>query len=518
MGQTEIKPLPLKASRLLYRSLALTFFLLTIVSNGYAQQRKGKQIKIKQAKNLKYSKGLEKKNRLIGDVIFEHEGALMYCDSAWLYDQENRIRAFRNIRINQGDTLFLWGDYLDYSGNTKIAEVSGDSVRLKDPEMELTTDRLNLDRRSNTAFYLNGGRIVNEENVLTSIKGYYNTSAKIFNFKDSVVLTNPDYIIESDTLIYNTNNKFSYFHGPTTITGDSSYIYCENGVYDTKLDIAQFEENAQLNSKEKFLKGDSLYYEARNDIGEVFENVFIEDTVDKYIITGSYGWYNGKIDSAFVTGEPLYSMLEKNDTLHIHGDTLQSSIIKDSLGEYRLLRIFHGVRFFRKDLQGQCDSLTYSTRDSILRMYYNPILWNDSSQITGDTIYLTMRNKKLDSLKVYGNSFILSIVDSTKHNQIKGRVMFGKFANNELYRVLVNGNGQTIYYPKDDKGEFIGMNKSVSSYIIITLKDNQVYRISFKTKPEVKLHALDKVSSGDKKLEGFKSYFNQRPKSKKDLF
>lgn len=482
-----------------------------------AQEKKGRKIQIKQAKTLKYTKYQGKKNRLIGDVIFEHEGALMYCDSAWLFEEENRIRAFRNIKLNQGDTLFLWGDHLDYSGNTKLAVVTGDTVRLKDPKMDLTTDRLNFDRRSKLAFYSTGGRIINEENVLVSQRGYYSTASKIFNFKDSVVLTNPDYIIESDTLIYNTNTRFSYFNGPTTITSDSSYIYCETGVYNTALDIAQFEENALLYSKNKYMKGDSIYYEARGDLGEVFENVFIHDTVENYIITGDYGWYNGKRDSAFVTKDPIYSIVQEEDTLHIHGDTLQSSIIKDSIGEYRLIRVFHGVKFFKSDLQGHCDSLTYSTRDSTLRMYYDPILWNDSTQITGDTIFLTMKNNKLDSLKVYHNSFIVSMIDPAKYNQIKGKIMFGKFANNELSRVFVNGNGQTIYYPKDDKKEFIGMNKSVSSYIIIRLKDGQVAGISFLKKPEVKLHALDKVSAADSRLEGFKAQFDIRPTSKADL-
>lgn len=494
------------------------FILSLLLSFGAQAQKSGvKQIRIKQANSLKFSENQGRKNRLIGDVIFEHDGILMYCDSAWFFEDDNRIKAFQNIKINQGDTLFLWGDFLDYSGNTKIAEITGDTVRLKDPKMNLTTDRLFLDRKTNQAFYNTGGRIVNEENVLTSKKGYYQTSTKIFNFKDSVILNNPDYIIASDTLIYNTRNRYSYFHGPTTITGDSSSIYCENGVYNTNLDIAQFEENALLYSKNKYLKGDSLYYEARNDLGEVFDNILIHDTVDNYIVTGDYAWYSGKLDSAFVTKDPIYSIVQEDDTLHIHGDTLLSSIIKDSLGEYRLVRVYHGVKFYKSDLQGRCDSLTYSTRDSTLRMFYSPILWNDSTQISGDTIFLTLKDNRLDSLKVYHNSFIVSIVDAEKYNQIKGKFILGKFAKNELRKVYVNGNGQTIYFPKDDKNEFIGMNKSISSYIIVRLNNGQVAGISFLKKPEVKLHALDKVSAADSKLDGFEPKFDERPLSKVDL-
>ncbi len=495
----------------------LIFLSFCFSISSFAQEKKGKQIQIKKAKFLKYDTKIGDINRLIGDVVFEHEGALMYCDSAWLYDKENKIRAFKNIRINQGDTLFLWGDHLDYSGNTKLAKVTGKVVKLKDPKMELTTTILNLDRAKNIAYYTTGGTIVNDENTLTSKKGFYNTSLKTFHFKDSVVLVNPDYTMNSDTLNYNTKTRICYFQGPTTIVSDSSSIYCENGLYNTVLDIAQFEENAVLHSKNKLLKGDSLYYEAKNDLGEVFGNIFIHDTVDDYVITGNYAWYNGKKDSAFVTLDPIYSILQDGDTLHIHGDTLQSNKTKDKFGEYRIVRAYRGVKFYKTELQGKCDSLAYSSRDSTLRMYRSPVLWNDSTQIVGDTIFLTMFKNKLDSLKVYSNSFMISLVDPVKFNQIKGKVIFGKFGNNKLKRVFVNGNGQTIYYPKDDKNEFIGMNKSVSSYIAIRLNNGQVKGISFLKKPEVKLLSLNKVSAEDSKLDGFKSYFEIRPKSKADL-
>lgn len=508
----------MKASLPLFRVLIVFILLLSGAKSVFAQEKKGKKIRIEHADEWKYSKGKVEKNRLLGNVSFEHEGALMYCDSAWLYSRENRIQAFSSVKINQGDTLFLWGDYLDYSGNTKLVKITGDTVRLKDPKMELKTKQLNYNRATNRASYPYFGTIVNDENILTSKKGDYNTTQKIFYFKDSVVLVNPDYVIESDTLIYSSSTRICYFHGPTTITSDSSFIYCENGLYNTVLDIAQFEKNTLLYNNNKYMKGDSLYYEAKEDYGEIFENVFIHDTVENYVLTGGYGQYHGKIDSAFVTKDPIYSIVQEGDTLHIHGDTLLSNIVyDDSLGDYRLIRVFHDVVFYKKDMQGRCDSLTYSTLDSTLRMYFNPILWNDSNQITGDTINLTLLGNAIDSLKVYGNAFIVSRVDDVKYNQIKGRLMKGKFAENKLKKVFVNGNGQTIYYPKDDNDEFIGMNKSVSSYIMIKLKDNQIDKIGFLKKPEVKLHAISKLTPADSQLDGFKPQFDRRPRSKADL-
>ncbi len=442
----------------------------------------------------------------------------MYCDSAWFYSHKNRLHAFQNIKISLGDTIFLWGDYLKYDGFTRKAIVFGDTVKLKDKKIELFTDHLGYNRKTSLAFYTEGGTILSDENILTSNQGYYNTQDKVFNFKGNVVLTNPDYIIESDTLIYNSNTSNAFFYGPTSIISDSSYIYCENGIYNTTTDIARFEHNTRLYHNHKYLTSDSLYYEKATKFGEAFNNVFIHDTIDDYVITGGYGHYIGKYDSTFVTLEPVYSILQNDDTLYIHGDTLLSAVIHDSLGYFRQIKIFHQVRIFKKDFQGWCDSLTYSTRDSTFRMYYDPILWNDSTQITGDTIYMSIKNDELDSLKVFGNSFIISIVDSIKYNQVKGRNIFGKFYSNDLRKVYVNGNGQSLYYPKNDNDEFIGMNKSTSSNILISLVDNTVKKIKLSKNPEAKLHPLDKIMPGEDILEGFVPHFDIRPKTKRDIF
>jgi hypothetical protein len=210
---------------------------------------------------------------------------------------------------------------------------------------------------------------------------------------------------------------------------------------------------------------------------------------------------------------------EGGDTLHIHGDTLYSTARYDSVGnEFRLMKIFFGVRFFRSDMQGSCDSLSYSTADSTFRMYREPIMWDESTQITGDTIYLLTKNNRPDTLKVLSKAFMISKIDSTKHNQVSGRSMLGKFGGGELRRVYVNGNGQTIYYPEEEDGDFIGMNRSLCSNLLIHFAEKKVKRIVFLKMPEGKLYPLPEVTPDLKHLEGFRPLFDQRPKSKKDLF
>lgn len=511
-----LKPLSLKKW---WTNIFIILFSLLFSVPLLGQKKEAKKINIRQADKGFYSKS-EGKNRLIGAVIFEHEGALMYCDSAWLFSSENRIRAFQNVRINQGDTLFLTGDYLEYSGDTKLAIVTGKEVILRDPEMTLLTNRLELNRETNLAYYYTGGKVSNNENTLTSTKGYYNSTSKLFSFKDSVVLVNPRYTMYSDTLDYHSESRISYFRGPSTIISDSSKIYCENGRYNTIENIAQFNKNAFIYDGPKYLTGDSLYYEKKEEYGEAFGNVLIHDTIENYLIRGNYGEYFGLADSAYVTKEPLYTVIDDGgDSLHVHGDTLYSYKVTDTLGiESRQLHIFYDVRFYRSDMQGKCDSLSYSSADSTFRMYRLPVIWNDSTQITGDTIYMLNRNNEPDTLKVLSNAFMISQSDSIRYNQIKGRKMLGKFFDKELKRVYVNGNAQTVYYPKEEDGTYIGMNRTLSSNIIIYLKDSELKKITDIKKSEGKMHPMDQIPEEEKILEGFNLRFSERPKSRKDLF
>ncbi len=498
-----------------YSAIWMLLFCIPVLT----QAQESKKIDIRQADKGYYSKA-EGKQRLIGDVIFEHEGAVMYCDSAWLYSAENRVKAFRNIKVNQGDTLFMWGDLLEYSGETRQAVVTGEVVKLQDSEMTLITDRLRLDRNTNIAYYTTGGEVINEDNTLISEEGYYNSTYKVFSFKDSVVLNNPDYTIYTDTMDYDSEAQIAYFFGPTTILSDSSKIYCENGRYNTNLNIAQFNKNAFIYDGPRYLTGDSLYYERDGEYGEAFRNVLIHDTVENYLITGQYGEYFGDKDSAYVTEDPLYTVVdESGDSLHVHGDTLYSSKRVDSLGnEFRRLQIFYEVRFYRSDMQGKCDSLSYSTLDSTFRMYRDPIMWDDSTQISGDTIYLQNANNKPDTLKVLSNAFMVSQADSIRYNQVKGRLMIGKFRENELRRVYVNGNGEAVYYPKEEDGDYLGMNRSICSRILIILQNSEVKRLTWIGKPEGVMHPMDKIPADRKTLEGFQPRFEERPLSKEDLF
>jgi lipopolysaccharide export system protein LptA len=308
--------------------LSCLISLLFIVSANIKSQegqKKPAQINILNAESMEAPyPGMDSDGiRLLGDVLLRHEDVLMRCDSAHRFSSTNMVYAFGNVHINQGDTLHLYGDRIIYHGNRRYAEVR-QNVRLMDNETTLTTEYLDFNLRDEYGYYPNRGVVINGDNRLESIKGYYYTNEKLFYFQDSVRITNPDYIINSDTLKYNTVTEVVYFLGPTTIIGDETNIYCENGWYNTKTDIAQFNENARVTNNNQVLSADSIWFDNRNGLGEAFRDLSVTDTIENIVIRGEYGWFMREPEQVFVTDRALFIQFFENDTLYLHADTLRS--------------------------------------------------------------------------------------------------------------------------------------------------------------------------------------------------
>src|SRR5690606_783909 len=365
----------------LYFSFILLIGSLTLV------QAQSNKIELLGASSLKFDKNLGlDAQRLIGNVRFKHKGALMYCDSAYLYNSSNSLDAFGNVRVVQGDTLTLLSDKLFYDGNTQYVKVR-DHVTLNDQDMKLTTNTLDYDRRTGTAVFFDRGIITStqNDNELVSCEGIYDSNNSFFYFRDSVVLENPRYRMETDTLNYGNISEIAYFKGPTFIYSDENIIYCENGWYDTQSDISQFNENAYLNNGNQILSGDSLWYSRNEGIGKAYQNVAIIDTTERVNIYGDYGEYFELLGKTLITGRAELMQYDDLDSLFLHGDTLLA--VSDSIAGDKIYA-YNRVKFYRIDMQGAADSVIFAQSDSLIHMYKDPILWSENLQITGDTIQI----------------------------------------------------------------------------------------------------------------------------------
>lgn len=493
--------------------IGFCFFWIIPGINSFSQQ--GKTITIENADITEFGIVEGKKvSRLIGNVRFRHEDVLMTCDSAHYFPEENTLDAFSNVHISQRDTLNVYGNFVKYRGKERIAEVRK-NVKLIDNENNLTTNHIDYDLNKDLGYYLGGGRILNGDNILTSRQGYYYSKEKLFYFKDSVKVTNPKYVMYSDTLKYNTAFKVAYFLGPTKIISDSNLIYCENGWYDTKNNISQFNRNAYIETKDKKLRGDSLYYERETGMGKAFNHIMLEDTTNKMIIYGNQAIYYEKTKYSMVCDSALLVLADKKDSLYVHSDTLISQ--QDTLPDSRIIKAYRHVKFYRKDMQGKCDTLMYSDIDSVFQFHGEPVLWADENQLTAQYIYVETKNKALNKINMKGSAFIISKPDTSRFNQIKGRDMEGYFRNNELWKIDVSGNGQVIYYVFD-QGEMLGVNTYTCSKIRIFLINRKVDRIVYISKPDAAYYPLSKFPEKESKLENFKWFENYKPLNRFDVF
>lgn len=537
------------------RGIALIVFFLFVSTWVFAQ----KQVEIVNAGSLKFANNIaEGAKRLIGDVQFKQENTLMFCDSAYFYS-DNSLDAFGHIHIQQGDGINLYGDFLKYSGNERTAVITNNVIATKG-DMQLTTQVLNYDIANSIGFYTTPGKIVSKENVLTSEKGTFYSQTNDFYFKKNVVLTNPQFVINCDTMRYNTASKMTYFLGPTTVKSKENSIYCENGWYDTDNGLSRFSQNAYIITKDQKMIGDSMFYDRKQSIGRAFGNVQIIDSAQNINISGDYAEHYEFTDESFVTGHALLMQQYDKDTLFLHADTLKAlgdRVIRDSIPQKvvvqetkntgkesknkkqkskdkdtvnmvqplaagdstslgKRLYAYHKVKFTKKGLQGKCDSLAFSTVDSMMRLYGAPVIWSDENQLTADSMLIQTGGKAIQSIELTTGGFIVSQEDSLRYNQIKGKYIKGFFAKNELYLLKVNGNGETIYYAKD-KGKITAVNRATCADIKIYIKDKKVSRITFITKPESTLYPLNQIDVKELRLKDFRWRGAERPENRADI-
>ncbi len=479
------------------------------------QKPKGKQIEIKHAESLSYDSEKNDAKVLSGNVICEHEGALLYCDTAYIYSETNRMVARGHILITKGDSIRVTGDRLVYEGKTRIATLEN-NVKCVEKDMTLTTNLLTFDVGTSVANYYNGGTIVNKQNTLVSKNGHYYSATKEASFHYDVVLTNPDYKMNCDTLKYRIPTKTSYFLGPSIILSKSDYIYCENGWYDTDKEKAAFSKNALLVTSQQKLKGDSLVYDRKLKHGRAFRNVTLVDTSQKSIIYGDYIDYKELKSEAFVTKKAVYARILEDDTLFIAADTMYHKDI-DSVNNF--LNAYHHVKIYKKNLQAICDSATMNTKDSLMQLFNTPVLWSTNSQSTSKMIKVDIGKNTIKGFHLEGKAFLIQQVDSLnpdKFNQLSGRNIDGIITTDTVRRVIVTGNAEILYYPKN-KNKLMGLNHTTCTEIYLWLKSGELERVTMKPKTEGVIDPLKTVDVENAKIKGFNWQYDKRPRSRSDL-
>jgi lipopolysaccharide export system protein LptA len=472
--------------------------------------------------DLRYvNKNIDDQRQILsGNVVFRHDSSFMYCDSAYFYERDLSLEAFGRVRMEQGDTLFVYGDYLFYDGKIELAQMRRNvrmiNIQQDSTEVTLYTDSLDYDRFTNLCYYFDGGRVIDMENELVSLFGQYSPETKIAVFNDSVRLTNPNFILYSDTLEYSTETRVATILGPSVIESDSGTVYSTRGWYNTQDNTSLLLDRSIVLSSEKILTGDSLLYDRTNGIGQAFGDMILYDTTQNVTLTGYFGYYEERTEYAFVTDSACALEYSQGDTLFLHADTLEL-ITVDSTSRY--LRAYKGVRFYRFDIQGICDSMVFSTKDSVLYMYGNPVLWSEDRQLFGDSIIIYMADTAIDYVHVPSSAFSIQYVDSGCFNQLGGNDMKAYFKGKNVEHIDVDGNVETIYYSQEEDGTIDLLYYIKTSYLSIWM--NEAGKLAkLKTWPLTvgEVIPVPDLTEEQKTLKKFVWREDLRPVDKYDIF
>lgn len=491
-----------------------TLGLLLFISNFSFGQKKQVDINGEVLKNLILDG--QQVFRYLHDVHILHEGAVMTCDSAYLFRKANIVKAFSRVVVKKDD-VNLYGDFLYYDGNSSSGKVTGKEVKLVQKDANLVTDTIYFNSKQNTAYYLTKGVLTNPDNKLISQRGYYYSKNKKYHFAGSVEMEGKDGRMYTDSLEYGSQNEIVNFFGPTRIYNKENYVYCEKGWYNRKNEQSNFFINAFIENGDKKVYGQDIFYDKLNDLAKVVGRVAIVDTTNKLTVYGGKANYWGKRKEAEVDIDPLLVMISDADTFYLRSNKfIVNSIPDKSLPDssYRIVKALGKVVFFKKDLQGHCDSLLYNTKDSTISLFVEPVLWNEKNQITADFIKgYTGAGNKIRRMDFDGNAFNISHEENLNFNQIRGKSMIASFTQGKLRKLDVKGNGQAVYYLRDE-GDIVAVNKAESSDLTAIFSDGKISRISFKQKPVSSFYPIEKADLEELTLKGFRWLEETRPKNK----
>ncbi len=461
---------------------------------------------------------------LVGNVQFRKGDMFMYCDSAHFYDQSNSLDAYGNVKMEQGDTLFVYADELNYNGEIELAKLyadEGKKVKLINNDVMLETDIFNYDLAIDLGYYDVGGVLTDKENRLESLQGEYSPTTKDANFYLDVHLNNTSerdtLDMYTDTLSYNTNTHIAELVSLTHIFSKDGKIIAQSGTYNTETNISDlYERSIIITNDGNTLTGDTIYYDRDKGYGEAFGNMILTDSVRQSSIQGDYGFYNQLTDSAYVTGRACAKEYSKKDTLYLHGKVIRTYILNEDTS--RVMIAHPNVRFYRSDLQGLCDSLSLMQQDSILYMHNHPIVWSGVRQIFGNVIHIHMNDSTVDWAKLPDFGFVAEHIEEEFYNQISGKEMMAYFTDSKLSHVDVSGNVQIITLPQESDSTYNKIANVESSFLSADIENNKI--VFSKIWPEVtaKMTPLYLAKKSIFYLPQFKWYETIRPKDPEDIF
>lgn len=517
--------------------------------------------------------------RVTGPAQFLHNNTLIICDTAIWDLKQNVVDAIGNVKIIQGKTI-LSGDKVHYLADSSLAQVRGSLVELLDKDSNrLRTNYLDYNTKDSIAYFYNGGSMMDKSGkVIESFYGYYHSKIERFKFLQKVEMTTDSMVLKSDSLAYWSAVNRVDFLGSTYAWQEDGFLSAMSGWYDRDKEHYNFERSAYLLNKENEVWAERILYMNDSSRAELFNNVQILDTAQSMIIFSDYAKYRGEPVYAELYKNPsiAYYSIEDGvkDTLFFAADTIKYKTVSrnsvDSLsykaflkryqeskrdpiaemygkkvstppplkkGEeveieitaeetaveetakdtlYRYIDANKNVRFFRSNLQGRSDSLSFNSIDSIIRLYKNPVIWSEDNQFTSDSIQIVISEKRLKKADLMSNAFVISKEDSIHFNQIKATDISAYFQNGELSRFDAFGGVSVLFFIAEDS-IITTMNQKESRAMKAIIQDKQISKVWYYENVQSDAYPIIDLDKSKKRLRGFKLRLSERPLSRLDV-
>ena len=244
---------------------------------------------------------------------------------------------------------------------------------------------------------------------------------------------------------------------------------------------------------------------------------------------------NNFTDAILATRKPLMIIKQDNDSIYITADTLFSARLSDLYGQKdtvvkdtvkgvrvvetkgkadstnRYFEAYRNVKIFSDSMQSICDSMFYSFRDSVFRLFDDPVIWAKESQVTGDTVFVFTKNKKAERFQVFENSFMVNQADPGVFNQVKSSRMDGYFRDGSLDSVRARGFAECVYFIQDEDSAYTGINESKADIMDVYFRNQELYKVVFRSSVTGTIWPIRQKSPQEMRLQNFKWHLIRKP-------
>ncbi len=220
---------------------------------------------------------------------------------------------------------------------------------------------------------------------------------------------------------------------------------------------------------------------------------------------------------------PSDSLGTAGDSLRVHSDSL--TVPTDSLAlvpkDSTKINFIYGiknVKVFRSDMQVSCDSLAYNDLDSLIRLYENPVVWNEiKRQYTADSITFIVKNQSIDRASLMSNAFIIVQEDTVSYDQIRGAEMMAYFDSTGTLKRFDSMGGASGVFFIEENGSLATVNKFEAKMLTATLMEGNIQDLNYFDAVKTDAYPVVQMKKDEKILKGFNWQPDKRPTGPDDI-